>query len=79
MGIESIGGLLVAVGLGLALLGGALILASRIPGLNLFNLPGDIRVQTGNVSCVFPIVSMILLSVVLTIILNLIIRLINRQ
>jgi hypothetical protein len=78
MGLESIGGLLVAAGIGLALLGGALLLASRIPGLNLFNLPGDIRVQSGNVSCVFPIVTMIVLSLVLTILLNIIIRLINR-
>lgn len=79
MSLDSIGGLLVVAGLGIAALGGVLLLISRVPGLNqLFNLPGDIRIQTENVSCFFPIVSMIILSVLLTIIANVIIRLINR-
>jgi hypothetical protein len=79
MTLDSIGALLLAVGLGIAALGGVLLLISRVPVLNqLFNLPGDIRIQTENVSCFFPIVSMIILSVLLTIIANVVIRLINR-
>ncbi|MFN8420917.1 MAG: DUF2905 domain-containing protein [Anaerolineae bacterium] len=79
MGLDSIGGVLVVIGLGVALLGGALLLASRVPFLNqLFNLPGDIRIQNGNFSCFFPIVSMIILSLLLTVIANIIIRLLNK-
>lgn len=79
MTLDSIGMVLVAVGVGIAVLGGVLLVISRVPGLNqLFNLPGDIRIQTENVSCFFPIVSMIILSVLLTVIANVIIRLINR-
>lgn len=80
MDLQSLGGLLVLVGIGIAVLGGVLLLLSRLPGLNqLFNLPGDIRIETPTISCFFPIVSMIIISVVLTIIANVVIRLLNRQ
>jgi hypothetical protein len=81
MELESIGRLVLFLGIGLAVLGGVLMLLSRVPGLNqisLFNLPGDIHIQTENFSCFFPIVTMIVLSVLLTIIVNVIARLINR-
>jgi hypothetical protein len=79
MDLDSIGRILLVVGVGAAAFGGILMVLSRVPGLNqLFNLPGDIRIDTGNFSCVFPIVSMILISVVLTVIANVIIRLLNR-
>jgi hypothetical protein len=81
MELESIGRLVLFLGIGLAVLGAVLMLLSRVPGLNqisLFNLPGDIRIQTENFSCFFPIVTMIVLSVLLTIIVNVIARLINR-
>ena len=46
MSLDSIGALLLAVGVGIAALGGVLLLISRVPVLNqLFNLPGDIRIQ----------------------------------
>jgi len=41
-------------------------------------LPGDIRIQTRNLTCVFPLVTSILLSTVLTLILNLVIRFLNK-
>jgi hypothetical protein len=79
MDMESIGRAVLLFGVGAAVLGGILLLLSRVPGLNqLFNLPGDIRIETGNVSCFFPIVSMILLSILLTVIANIVIRLLNR-
>jgi Protein of unknown function (DUF2905) len=79
MDLESIGRVLLLVGIGGAVLGGILMLISRVPGLNqLFNLPGDIRVESGNFSCFFPIVSMIILSILLTVIANIVIRLLNR-
>ncbi|MCA9906764.1 MAG: DUF2905 domain-containing protein, partial [Anaerolineae bacterium] len=41
-------------------------------------LPGDIRIETGSVTCLIPIVSTLLISVVLTIVVNIILRIINR-
>ena len=68
---------LIILGLVLLLAGGALYLLARL-GVQLGRLPGDIRIQTGNVTCVFPLVTSILLSIVLTVVLNLIIRFLNR-
>lgn len=79
MELESIGRLLLFLGLGIAALGGVLLLLSRIPGLNrLGNLPGDVRIQTDGLTCIVPIVSMIIISVLVTILANIIIRLLNR-
>jgi hypothetical protein len=41
-------------------------------------LPGDIRIQTENLTCVIPLVTSILLSIVLTLVLNLVIRFLNK-
>ena len=80
MDLETIGRILLFGGAGVAILGGVLLLASRVPGINqLFNLPGDIHISGDNFTCVVPIVSMIILSILLTIVANIIIRLINRQ
>jgi hypothetical protein len=79
MELDSIGRLLLVLGAGVMVSGGLLLLVSRIPGINqLFNLPGDIRIETSGFSCFFPIVSMILISIVLTIVINVVIRLLNR-
>jgi hypothetical protein len=79
MELESLGRLLLWLGVGLVLVGGLLLVLSRIPVLrHLGRLPGDIRIQGGNFTCFFPLVSMILLSILLTIALNLIARLLNR-
>lgn len=75
--MESIGRTLIITGLILVGLGGLIYLLAR-SGLPLGRLPGDIRIQTDHVTCVFPIVTGLILSIVLTILLNLIIRLINR-
>jgi hypothetical protein len=79
MGLDSIGRLLLVVGVGLAVLGGILLLLSKVPFLSqLGNLPGDIRIQGQGFSCFVPLASMILISIVLTVALNIVIRLINR-
>jgi hypothetical protein len=75
--MESIARTLIITGLILVGLGGLVFLLAR-SGLPIGRLPGDIRIQTSNVTCVFPIVTGLLLSIVLTILLNIIIRLINR-
>ena len=77
--LQSIGRILLIVGVVIAIIGGLLLLAGRLPFLsNLGSLPGDIRVEGQGFSCFVPIVSMILLSIVLTVVLNIIIRFINR-
>jgi hypothetical protein len=75
--MESLARVLVILGLVLVVAGGLVYLASRL-NLPLGHLPGDIRIQTGNVTCFFPLATMILLSILLTVGLNLIIRLLNK-
>jgi hypothetical protein len=75
--MENLGRLLVILGLVLVVVGGLIYLTSRL-NLPLGHLPGDIRVQTGNITCFFPLATMILLSILLTVGLNLIIRLLNK-
>jgi hypothetical protein len=76
MSFGDLGKWLVIVGLGLALLGGVMWLLGRIPFFG--NLPGDIRIQTQNFTCFFPLASMIILSILATIVLNIIIRIANK-
>lgn len=79
MDLQSIGRWLLIIGISLAAIGAALLLLGRLPFMqSLGRLPGDIRVEGQGFTCLFPVVSMILLSVFITIILNIIIRLINR-
>ncbi len=73
----SLARVLVVLGLVLLVAGGLLYVAGRWQ-LPLGRLPGDIRIERENFTCLFPLASMILLSVVLTILLNVVIRLINR-
>lgn len=69
--------ILIILGLVLIIVGGAVYLAARA-GLPLGRLPGDIRVQTENITCVFPLATSIILSILLTILLNIIVRFFNR-
>jgi hypothetical protein len=79
MDLASVGRLVFVVGIGIAVLGGLLIVFSRVPVLkNLGRLPGDIRIESGSVTCFAPIVSMIILSVILSIAVNVIARLVSR-
>lgn len=79
MDIQSIGRALLVIGIGMAIIGGVLVLFGRSPIFtHLGRLPGDIRIEGQGFTCVAPIVSMILLSVILTIVLNIIVRFINR-
>ena len=79
---NQIGRLLLVMGLGLALVGGLLILGAklinkdRLPWLG--QLPGDIRVERKGFSCYFPLATSLIVSLVLTLLLNLIVRLLRR-
>ncbi len=70
-GLEAIGRWLVIAGIGLALLGGLVWLLSKVfPNLSQF--PGPIRIQGAGVTCFFPLLASIVLSILLTIVLNVI-------
>ena len=76
MSLEPIARILIIAGISLFVIGGLIYLFSRL-GINLIQLPGDIRFQSGNVTCLIPLVSSIVLSIVLTLILNVVIRFLN--
>lgn len=77
--MQTAGRLLIVVAVILGLMGLALLVIGQTPlGMWLRNLPGTIRFQSGNITCLFPVVVSILLSLVLTIVLNIIVRIINR-
>lgn len=69
--------LFIVLGMIMLFIGGALYLAARL-NIPLGRLPGDIRIQSENVTCIFPLVTMIVVSIVLTVVLNVVIRLLNR-
>ena len=73
----SIARFLVILGVVLVIAGGLIYLAARL-GLPLGKLPGDIRIERNNFTCVFALGASILLSVVLTLVLNIIVRFLNK-
>jgi len=77
MDLSSLGKAIVIVGAVLILAGGLIWLLGR-SGLPLGRLPGDVHIQRDGMSCYFPIVTMILLSLLLTVVVNIVIRLLNR-
>lgn len=77
MSLEPLARIIMIAGVVLFVVGVLIYLISRL-GINLFQLPGDIRLESGNVTCLVPLVSSIILSILLTIILNVVIRVINK-
>jgi hypothetical protein len=71
-GVDGIGRLLIVGGVVLAVVGLVLVLAPNIPFLG--RLPGDIRVDSGNVKVFAPLGTMLLVSIILTIVINLLNR-----
>jgi Protein of unknown function (DUF2905) len=69
--VSQLGRTLIVFGLVLALVGGVLVVGSK---LGLGRLPGDIVIERKNFRFQFPIVTSILLSLVLTVLLNLFLR-----
>ena len=61
--------MLLMLGLGVAAIGAALLLAERFPWLRLGRLPGDLRLERGSFRFYFPLATSILLSVVLSLLL----------
>ena len=71
--MEGIGRALVFVGVAIAVLGLALVLAPKIPLLG--KLPGDIVLRRGESTFYFPLATSILVSIAITVILNIAFRL----
>jgi hypothetical protein len=67
--MSELGRVLIIIGLVLAGLGVALVLAPKIPWLG--RLPGDFTFRRGNFTFYFPLATSILVSVVLTLLLYL--------
>ena len=68
-GIDSLGKMLILFGVVLALLGGLLLLAGKIPFLG--RLPGDIIIRREHWSFYFPLTTSIVISILLTLLLSL--------
>lgn len=77
MDAQTIGKILVVVGIVAVILGGALWGLGRL-GLPLGRLPGDIHIERDGFSVYFPLATMIVVSIVLTILLNIIVRLFRK-
>ncbi len=71
--MDDLAKLLIALGVIIILIGGALLLIGRVPFLG--RLPGDFTFSSGGFTCFFPLVTMIILSVLLTILLNIVVHL----
>lgn len=67
--MDSLGKTLIAIGLAIAGIGCLAMVLSRIPGLKLGRLPGDIAIQRDGFSFFAPITTSILLSLILSAIL----------
>jgi hypothetical protein len=68
-GMDSLARVLIVFGVVLALLGGLLLLAGKIPFLG--RLPGDIIIRRENWRFYFPLTTSILLSILLTLLFSL--------
>ena len=77
MDLISISRMIILFGVILIVVGGLIYLFAKMD-MPLGNLPGDIRIQGSNFSCVFALGTSILLSVVLTIVLNLLAKFLNK-
>jgi len=77
MNLDALARLLMLMGVGFIVMGGLMYIIPRA-GFPLGNMPGDIRIQKDGLTCIFPLVSSIILSLVLTLLLNFVIRLLNK-
>jgi len=75
--MESLARIIIVLGLILVAIGGLLFFVARL-NIPLGRLPGDIRFEGENFTCVFPLATSILLSILLTVILNLVARFLSK-
>jgi hypothetical protein len=77
MSADGLARLLIIAGLIILITGIIIYLIGRL-GISFGKLPGDLRFETGSLTCVFPLATSIILSIVLTVVLNLILRGMNK-
>jgi len=75
--MTNIAKLLIISGFILVLIGGIIYLLTK-SNLPLGHLPGNIRIERENSTCVFALGTSILLSIILTILINLVARFLNK-
>ncbi|MEN6436597.1 MAG: DUF2905 family protein [Anaerolineaceae bacterium] len=73
--LEPVAKCIILAGIILIILGGILWLVSRIPGFE--KIPGTIKFSGLGITCIFPVLICIVVSIVLTVLLNLVLRWIN--
>jgi uncharacterized membrane-anchored protein len=71
MALGDIGNLLLIVGVVIAVVGGVILLLTRV---GVTQLPGSISVSGGNFSFFFPVAFCVVVSIVLTVVINLIVH-----
>jgi uncharacterized membrane-anchored protein len=72
MAVESLGRLLIYIGIILVMIGAFFILVAKVPWFG--RLPGDLAIQKQGWTLYVPLTTMILVSIILTIILNFLFR-----
>jgi hypothetical protein len=77
MSLVGISRIFVFIGIVLIAVGGLLFLISRL-GILPGNLPGGIRIERENFTCLFALGTSLVLSILLTLGINLILRILNR-
>lgn len=75
--LSNVGRILILIGLSIVGIGVLVWIGGRM-GISLGRLPGDIRIQRGNFTCLIPIVSSLLVSLILTLAINLVFRWLNK-
>lgn len=76
LNLETIGRWLILGGVSIAMIGFAIWLLARFTGWE--KIPGTIKWQSHGLTCVFPLLGSIIVSILLTIVLNLLARWFNR-
>jgi hypothetical protein len=77
MPLDSMGKILLVLGIGIAVVGVIVMLGARIPFLG--TLPGDLSFERGNARFYVPIVTSIVISILLTVVLNVFFGLFGRR
>ena len=77
MELDTVGRMLLVLGLALAGLGLVVMLGARLPFLG--RLPGDISWRWSGGSFYFPVVTCLVLSILLSVVVNIALRLFNRS
>ena len=72
MAVESLGRMVLYIGIGLVLVGGFFILLAKVPWFG--RLPGDIVLRRQGMTIFIPITTMILVSIALTLLINIVWR-----